>query len=233
MHCCANFWWRILLSCRLTRLNLNSVQFSISFKHGVLWRIRGRISSFWTSPGRFRRIVAMSKSGFGDELMRTAPGVALRGRKLRRKYFSPRHLTRWTDHVEPKACFILALYRIITSSAVLLEPQRLRGIFWMNSCPFSHQFELCNRVNNLRHRHISATHRVCPQPGNIQGACIGCFLLVTRYGHCSDLKDRAEKWDKVNSAEYHRTLPDVQRWLVLDFAHRQGRWRFVDLLQVC
>ena len=134
VHWCAKFWWRILLSCRLTRLNLNSIQFSISFKHGVLWRLRGRNSFFWTSPGRFRCIVAMSKSGFGDVWMRTAPRVALRGGKPRRKYFIPRHLTRWTDHVEPKACFILALYRIITSSAVLLKSQRPRGIFlWIHA----------------------------------------------------------------------------------------------------
>ena len=182
-YCFARFWWRILLSCRLTRLNLNSVQFSIACKDGVLWRLRGRISSFWTSPGRFRRIIAMSKSGFGDVSTKTTPGVALSRGKPRRKYFSLLNLTRWTDHIQPKTCFILALYRVITSTGVLLKSQRLRGIFWMDSCPFSHQFELCGRVNNLRHRHISKTHRVfpaCPEPGNVQGACIGRFLLVTR-----------------------------------------------------
>ena len=176
-------WWRILLSCRLTRLDLNSVQFNIPFEDGVLWRLHGRISSFWTSPGHFRRIVGTSKSGVDDASMRTAPGVALWGGKPRRKYFSSLHLTRWTDHFEPKTYFILALYKMITSSAVFLKSPRLRGIFLRDSCPLSHRFKVCSRVNNLRHRHISKTHcvsRACPEPGNVQGTCIGCFLLVTR-----------------------------------------------------
>ena len=57
VHCYPRFWWRVLLSCRLTRLDLNSLHFSIAFKDGVPWRLHSRISSFWTSPGRFRRIV--------------------------------------------------------------------------------------------------------------------------------------------------------------------------------
>ena len=168
IHCFANFWWRVLLSCRLTRPDLNSVQLSIALKDGVLWRLRGRISSFWTSPGRFPCIIAMSKSGVGDVSMRTTPGVALRGGKPRRKYFSSLHLTRWTDHLEPKT-FILALNRMTTSPAVLLnESQRLRGIIWMDYCPLAPVFELCSRVNNLRHRLIFKTHRVScvyPEPG--------------------------------------------------------------------
>ena len=121
------------LSCRLARLDLNSVQLSISFKHGVLWRLHGRISSFWTSPGRSRRIIAMPKSGVGDVSMRTTAGVALWRGKPRGKYFSSLHLTRWTDHLEPKKYFILALHRMITSPAVLLKSQRLRGNFRMDS----------------------------------------------------------------------------------------------------
>ena len=194
VHCFARFWWRVLLSCRLTRLylisisfcfgmavlvifrtgshwlrptysfvlhrgrtieilvescwvlrlhtacplfrkvlmtysivlqitsaDLNTVQFSICFKDGVSWRLHGRLSSFWTSPGPFRRIVAMSKPGVGDVSLRMTPGMALWGGKQRRKYFSSLHLTRWTDHFEPETCFILALYRNITSSAVLLK----------------------------------------------------------------------------------------------------------------
>ena len=181
VFCFARFWWRVLLSCRLTRLDLNSIQFSFAFKDGVLRRLHGRVSSFKTSPGRFRRIIAMSKSVVGDVSTRTTPGVALWGGKPRRKYFCSLHLTRWTDHFEPKTSFILAVYRINTSSAVLLKSRRLQGIVWMHSCPFSNRFELYSRVNNLRHRHIYKTHhvsRVYPEPGNVQGACIGCFLPV-------------------------------------------------------
>ena len=87
-HCFTSFWWRVLLSCRLTQLNFNSAQWSICFKDGIPWRLRSRISSFWTSPGRFRRILGMSKSGVGDVSMKTPPGVALLGGKPRRIYFS-------------------------------------------------------------------------------------------------------------------------------------------------
>ena len=151
----------------------------------------------------------MSKSSVGDVSMRTTPGAALRGEKPRRKYFSWLHVTSLTEHLEPKTCFILALYRIITSSAVLLKSQRLRGIFWMDSCPFRQRFELCNRVNNLRHRHTSKTHRVsrvCPKPGNVQGTCNYWSLARYTIGRCLDPKDRAGKWEEVNSAEYHRML---------------------------
>ena len=75
--------------------------------------------------------------------------------------------------------FILALYRTIISSAVLPKSQRLRGSFWRDSCPFSHRFELCSRVNNLRYRHISKTHIVscdCPRLGNVQGEPDSCQL---------------------------------------------------------
>ena len=149
-----------LLSCRLTRLDLNSVQLSIPFQNGVLWKLHGRISSFWMCSDRFRRIVDLSKSNVGDVSMLVTPGVALQGRKPRRKYFSSLHLTRWTDHAEPRTCLILVLYRMKASSAVLLTSQRLRGIFRRDSCPFCHPFELCSRVNSLRHRHIFKIHRV-------------------------------------------------------------------------
>ena len=119
-----------LLSCRLTRPNLNSMQLSIDFKDGVSWRLRGRISLFWTSPGRFRRIIALSKSGVGDVSMRMTPSGALRGGKPRRKCFCSLHLTRWTGHLDAKTYFILALHRNITSPAVLPKSQRLRRIFW-------------------------------------------------------------------------------------------------------
>ena len=127
--CFARFWWRVLLSCRLARLDLNSIQLSIAFQDGVLWSLHGRISSFWTSPGCFRRITDMSKSVAGDVSMRTTPGVALRGGKPRREYFNSLHLTTWPVHAERKTCFILALHRTITSSAVSLTSQRLRGLF--------------------------------------------------------------------------------------------------------
>ena len=127
VYCFARFWWRVLLSCRLIRLDLNSVQLSIPFQDGVLRKLHGRFSSFWMCSGRFRRIVEMSKSYVGDVSMLMTLGVALRGRKPGRKYFSSLHLTRWTDRAEPNTFFILALYRMITSSAVLLKSQRLRG----------------------------------------------------------------------------------------------------------
>ena len=77
VYCFARFWWRILLSCRLTWPDLNTVQLSIAFKDGDLWRFHGRISSFWTFSGCFRCIVVLSKSGAGDIAMRTTPRVAL------------------------------------------------------------------------------------------------------------------------------------------------------------
>ena len=157
----------------------------------------------------FGRIVVMSKSGAGDVSMSTTPGVALRGGKPRRKFFYSLHVTTWTDNAEPKKSFILALSRMITSSAVLLKSQRLRGAFWRDFCLFSDRFIVCSRVNNLRHRHISKKHRVsgvCPGPGNVQGACIRCFLLVTRQDTAWIPNNGAGKWDEVNSAEYHRTL---------------------------
>ena len=69
-------------------------------------------------------------------------------------------------------------------SSVSCKSQCLQGIFWMDFCLFSHRFELCSRVNNLRNRHISKTHgvsRVFPEPGTAYGACIWCFLPVTRW----------------------------------------------------
>ena len=143
VYCFARFWWRVLLSCRLARLDLNSIQLSIAVQYGVLWSLHGRISSFWTSPGCCRRITDMSKSCAGDVSMRTTPGVASGGGKVRRNYFNSLHFTTWTDHAEPKTCFILALYRRITSSAVSVKSQRLRELFWRDSCPFSHRFEVC------------------------------------------------------------------------------------------
>ena len=179
IHCFANFWWRVLLSCRLTRLDLNSVQLRIALKDGVLWRLHCRISSFWTSPGRFPRIVAMSKSGVGDVWMRTTPGVALRGEKPRRKYFSSLHLTRWTDHLEPKKYFILALNRITTSPAVLFnKSQRLCGIIWTDYCPFSHRFWTVQpREQPSTSSHIQDKTRFprLSRTGNVHKACFGCF----------------------------------------------------------
>ena len=130
---------KILMTCPIV-LQINSagfeyVQLNISFKDGVLCWFHGRISSFWTSPGRFPRIVAMSKSGVGDVSVRTTPGVALRRGTPRRNYFSSLHLTRWTGHLEPKIYFILALYRMTTSSPVLLKSQRLRGIVFNGFLP--------------------------------------------------------------------------------------------------
>ena len=93
VHCLARFWWRVLLSCRLTRLDLNSVLSSFAFQDGVLRQLYRRSSSFKTSPGRFCRIIAMSKPVVDDISTRTTPGVALWGGKPRRKYFSSLHLT--------------------------------------------------------------------------------------------------------------------------------------------
>ena len=105
--------------------------------------------------------------------------------------------------------FILALYRTIISSAVLLKSQRLRGTFWRDSCPFCRWFELCCNVNNLRHRHISKTHHVscdCPELGMSKESLYLILLANYTIGHCLDPKDRAGKWEKVSSAEYRRTL---------------------------
>ena len=116
-YCSARFWSRVVLSCRLTRLDLHSVQSSNSFKDGVLRRLHCRISSFWTCPGRFRRIVSMCWSGVGDVSMTTMPGVSLWGGKPRRKYFSSLYLTRWTDHLEPKTFFYpgsLLIYHVVS-----------------------------------------------------------------------------------------------------------------------
>ena len=182
-YCFERFWWRILLSCRLTREDLNSVQLNICFKDGVLRRLHGRISCFWMCSDRFRRIVVVSKSDVGDVSTMMTPGVALQRRKPWRKYSSSLHLTTWTYHAEPRTCFILAVYGMRTSSAVLLKSPRLRGIFRKDSCLFCHRFELCSRVNCFRHCHISKIHRVScilAGPGNVQGACIRCFLPAAR-----------------------------------------------------
>ena len=152
--------------------------------------------------------------------MRTTPGVALREGKPRRKYSSLLHLTRWTDHLEPKRYFTLALYRTITLSAVLLKSQRLRGIFlWRDSCPFSHRFELCSRVNN-----IQDTSRLSPLSRTWECPKSLYWMFRTSYmmGHCLDSKDRAGKWEKARKEK-------AQRLLVLDFVHRMSSVRFVNL----
>ena len=154
----------------------------------------------------FGRIVVMSKTGVGDVSTRTTPGVALRGEKPSRKYFSSLYLTTWPDNAEPKTSFILALYRIIPSSAELLKSQRLWRHFWRDFLLFSDCFEVCSRVNNLRHRHISKTHRVscvCPGAANVQGVCYWMPLASYTIGHP---KNRAGKWEKVTSAECRRML---------------------------
>ena len=115
---------------------------------------------------------------------------------------------------------------MITSSAVLLKSQRLRGIFWMDCCPSSHQFELCRRVNNIRHRHISKIHRVsrvCPEPGNVQGCMYWMLLACYTIGHFLYPKDRAGKWDKVNSAEYHKTLTRGPATTRIGFRASEGK----------
>ena len=96
----------------------------------------------------------------------------------------------------------------------------------MDFCPFSHRFELCSRVNNLRHGHIYKTHRVtrvCPEPGNFQGTRIGCFLSVHTIGHDLDPKDRVGKWEKVNSAQYHRTLTRGPATSCIGFRASEGQ----------
>ena len=134
---------------QINSADLNSAQSSIAFKDGDLWRFHGRIPSFWTSSGSFHRILVLFKSGVNDVSMRTTPGVALRGGKPRRIYLSSLHLTTGTHHAEQNTCFILALYRAITSSAVSPKSQRLRVIFWRDSCRLNHRFDVCSRVTTF------------------------------------------------------------------------------------
>ena len=135
-YCSTRFWWRVLLSCRLARLDLNTIQLSISSKIEFCEGFTGRISSFWTSPGRFRRIVAIYKSGVGDVWMQKTPGVALWGEKPRRKYYGSLHLTRWTAHLETKTYFILALYRTPSRQQCYSSRSVNEGDFWRDSWRF-------------------------------------------------------------------------------------------------
>ena len=194
---------------QITWPDLNSVQLSIAFKDGDLWRLHGRIPSCWTSSGCFHCIVVLSKSGAGEKAMRTTPRVALWGGKPRRKYFNSLHLTTWTDDAEPTIYFILGLYRMITSSAVLLKSQRLWGIFWRDSRPFSHRFEVFSRANSLRYRnmHIQDASRLSRLPGTWEcpRSLYWMFLASCTIRKRLDPKHRAGKWEKVNNAEYPRT----------------------------
>ena len=109
------------------------------------------------------------------------------------------------------------------------------GDFWRDSCRFSHRFQLCNRVNNLRHRHTSQMYRislVCAEPGNVHGACIGCFLPVTRWGIAWIPKAKPEIGRKWTTPSIVGRQTQAQRLLTLDFVHQKGSVRFVDLLQV-
>ena len=219
---------------QINLVDLNSIKLSICFKDGDLWRIHGRISFFWTSPGCFRRILATSDSGVGDLWTRTTPGVALRGRKPRREYFGLLHLTRWTDHVEAKTYFILALYWIVASSAVLVKSQCLRGIVWMDSCRYSHRFQLHSRVNSLRHRHISKTHRVSRVSPENLGMSKDRLLDASFQLHDRALlwcmKDRAGKWEEVNSAYYHRTLNRGSATTCIGFRASEGQRKVRSLI---
>ena len=122
--------------------------------------------------------------------------------------------------------FILALYRTISSSAVLLKSQRLRGIFWRDFCPFSRRFELCSRVNNLRHPHISKTLHVsrdCPELGNVQGEPV--FDTACQLHDRTLLGCQRQSWkvEKVSSAEYRRTLTSCPATTHIGFRVSEGQ----------
>ena len=155
----------------------------------------------------------MSKSDVGDVSMIMTPGVALQGGKPRIIYFSSLHLTTWTDHAGPKTWFILALYRTTTSSAGLLKSQRLRGIFWRDSCAFSKPVWIvqpCKQSSTTSH--IQDTSRLLRLSRTCECPWSPYWILLASYtiGHCLDPKDRAGKWEKMNSAEYW-TLDANQR----------------------
>ena len=173
--------------------------------------------------GRFRRIVGMSKSDVDDVSTIMTPGVALQGRKPGRKYFSSLHLTRWTNHAVPKTCFILALYRMITSSAVLLKSQR---VFFRDSCPFCHRFELCSRVNSLRYRRIFKIERVScvfPGPASVSKEPVLDASCRLHDGRLHGSQRKCGKWEKVNSAQYHRMLTRSPATTCIGFRASEGQ----------
>ena len=82
----------------------------------------------------------------------------------------------------------------------LLRSQRLRGIFWIDSCSFSRRFELCNRVKIFDivtyPRHITSLASV--QSLGMSKRSLHWMLLAScTIGHCLDPNERARsgrKW---------------------------------------
>ena len=207
-YCSTRFWWRVLLSCRLARLDLNTIQLSISSKIEFCEGFTGRISSFWTFPGRFRRIVAISKSGVGDVWMRKTPGVALWGEKPRRKYYGSLHFTRWTAHFEANTYFVLALYgtpsRQQCYSSRNVNEGDLGGIPVASWPPvWTGQRKQSSILSNMK----GTSRLLRPSRTSECPRSLYCMLLASyTIGRCVDLKGRPEKGDEVNSAKNSRTL---------------------------
>ena len=152
-------------------------------------------------------------------------GVALWGGKPQRKFFSSQHLRRWTDQLQPKICFIVALCKMITSSsAVLLKSQCLRGNIsgWIPA-PLAADFNW--------HRHTSCFSRLprtleCPT--RLYWIPLASYLIR----HCLNPKDRAGKCENVSSDEYYRMSTRDRATTCIGFRASRGRLRFVDFLQV-
>ena len=174
----------------------------------------------------------MSKSGEGDVSMRTTSGVALQGGKPRRNFFRSLHLTRWTDHFESKTYSIPALYRRITSPAVLLKSKRLRGIMWMVSWPYSQRFLTVQpRKQSSISSHIQDIQRL---------SCLSRTGMSTEpvLDASCQLHDRtllgsqrqSRKRDKVNSAEYHRMLTRGRAATCIGFRASEGQLKVRRLI---
>ena len=138
----------------------------------------------WTSPWRFRRIVSMSKSGVGDIWMITTTCVAFTRRKTAEKILQLTAFDKmnWPPRAED-TLYPGSLQNYYVAISVTQVAASTRD-FLDGFLPL--QPPVCNvqpRKQSSTSSHIQDTSllsRVCAKSGNVQGACIGCFLPLTR-----------------------------------------------------
>ena len=141
--------------------------------------------------------------------MRTTPGVALWGWKPRRKYFSLPHVTRWTDHLEPKTYFILALYKERSRRQQCYSSRSVYEGFLEGFLPLLPPVWTVKPPKQYSTSpHIQDTSSLASFQDLWVCLRSHYWMLPANYtiGHCLDPKDRAGKWGKINSAQYHRML---------------------------
>ena len=168
-YCSTRFWWRVLLSCRLARLDLNTIQHFV--KDRVLWRLHwpyfflldvSRALSSYCSHIQVRRWRRMDAKDARRGFMRRETAKKI----LRLAAFDEMNCSPRDENI----LYSGSLQNTI-SPAVLFKSQRQRGglLEGFLALP-GHRFELGSSVNSLRYRQISKIRRVycvCPGPGSV------------------------------------------------------------------